>query len=110
MGVAMTDSNTLRETILDRLSTVIDPETGVDVIRMRLIEDLAVDEGGLVSYRFHPSSPLCPLAIPLALSIREAIAEVEGVCQQQIEVVGYLQAAELNAMLDELNAAETGKG
>ena len=106
----MTDSNTLRDTILDHLSTVIDPETGVDVVRMRLIEDLAVDEGGLVSYRFHPSSPLCPLAIPLALSIREAIAEVEGVTQQQIEVVGYLKAEELNAMLDELNAAETGKG
>ena len=103
----MTDSNAIREAVLDHLSTVIDPETGVDVVRMRLIEDLAVDEGGLVSYRFHPSSPLCPLAIPLALSIREAIAEVEGVTQQQIEVVGYLKAEELNAMLDELNAAET---
>ena len=103
----MTDSNAIREAVLDHLSTVIDPETGVDVVRMRLIEDLAVEEGGLVSYRFHPSSPLCPLAIPWALSIREAITEVEGVTQQQIEVVGYLKAEELNAMLDELNAAET---
>ena len=30
--------------ILERLSRVIDPETGVDVVRMRLIEDLVVDE------------------------------------------------------------------
>ena len=106
----MTDSNDIREAVLDRLSTVIDPETGVDVVRMRLIEDLAVDEGGLVSYRFRPSSPLCPLAIPLALSIHKAIAEVEEVCRQRIEVVGYLQAAELNVMLEELNAVGTEQG
>jgi metal-sulfur cluster biosynthetic enzyme len=31
----------LHQAILDRLSKVIDPETGVDVVRMRLIEDLA---------------------------------------------------------------------
>ena len=101
----MTDRNALREAILTRLSTVIDPETGADVVRMRLIEDLAVDERGIVRYKFHPSSPLCPLAVPLALSIREAVAEVEGVTGQEIEVVGYIKAEEVNAMLQEL--AET---
>ena len=39
----MSDAEALREAILARLSTVIDPETGVDVVRMRLIEELAVD-------------------------------------------------------------------
>ena len=98
----MTDRNALCEAILTRLSTVIDPETGADVVRMRLIEDLVVDEGGVVRYKFHPSSPLCPLAVPLALSIREAVGQVEGVTGQEIEVVGYVRAAELNAMLREL--------
>ena len=97
----MTDRDALREAILTRLSTVIDSETGADVVRMRLIEDLVVDEGGVVRYKFRPSSPLCPLAIPLTLSIRKAVAEVEGVTRQQIEVVGYIRAEELNAMLRE---------
>ena len=101
----MTDQNALREVILTRLATVIDPETGADVVRMRLIEDLAVDEGCVVRYKFRPSSPLCPLAVPLALSIREAVGQVDGVTRQEIEVVGYVRAAELNAMLREL--AET---
>jgi metal-sulfur cluster biosynthetic enzyme len=101
----MTDSKSLYDAILARLSTVIDPETGVDVVRMRLIEDLKVDEEGTVCYTFRPSSPLCPIAILLALAIRQAVAEVEGVTRQQIEVVGYLQAAELNAMLRELEEA-----
>ncbi len=92
----------LREEILARLSNVIDPETGVDVVRMRLIEELTVDGEGRVSYKFRPSSPLCPIAISLALSIRQAVAEVEGVSGQEIEVVGYIKAGELNDILREV--------
>ncbi len=92
----------LRAQVLERLRTVIDPETGVDVVRMRLIEDLEVDERGVARYKFRPSSPLCPLAVPLALSIREAVGQVEGVTGQETEVVGYVRAAELNAMLEDL--------
>ena len=98
----MTERNALREAIFARLSKVMDPETGVDVLRMRLIENLTVDEEGVVGYKFAPSSPLCPIAVPLALSIREAVAEVEGVTGQEIEVIGYIKAEELNAMLREL--------
>jgi metal-sulfur cluster biosynthetic enzyme len=92
---------TLRERILTRLTDVIDPETGVDVIRMRLVEDLEADEEtGSVRYRFHPSSPLCPLALSLALDIKSAIAAVEGVSEQTIEVVGYVKADELTALIN----------
>jgi len=44
-----------------KLTTVIDPETGVDVMRMKLVQDLVVTEDGKVSYKFRPSSPLCPI-------------------------------------------------
>ena len=107
----MTDRNALREAILTRLSAVIDAETGADVMRMRLVENLEVDEGGIVRYEFRPSSPLCPLAVSLALSIRGAVAEVDGVTGQEIKVVGYIRAEELNAMLQELaDTRETERG
>jgi metal-sulfur cluster biosynthetic enzyme len=101
----MTDRNALREAILTRLSTVIDPETRADVVRMRLIEDLAVGEGGIVRYTFRPSSPLCPIAISLVLSIRRAVAEVEGVTGQEVEVAGYVRAE----LLQELAEAESSE-
>jgi metal-sulfur cluster biosynthetic enzyme len=92
----------IEQAVREQLQQVIDPETGVDVMRMRLIEDLQVDdETGQVSYRFRPSSPLCPLAVHLALSIRDAVANVPGVTEQAIEVVGYVGAGELNALLEE---------
>ncbi|MBC7248864.1 MAG: DUF59 domain-containing protein [Anaerolineae bacterium] len=95
------DTDNLRQRIVTRLSRVIDPETGVDVLRMRLIEDLSVDEDGTVRYKFRPSSPLCPIAVTLALDIKRAVAEVEGVTRQEIEVIGYVGADELNALLRE---------
>lgn len=100
------DRDTLRQAILSHLSGVIDPETGVDVVRMRLIEDLTVDDQGVARYKFRPSSPLCPLAVPLALSIREAVAEVDGVTGQAMEVVGYVKADELNAILQQTGIME----
>jgi len=89
----------LRLAILKRLMSVIDPETGVDVVRMRLIEDLTVDEQGRVSYKFRPSSPLCPIAVPLSLEIQHAVSEVEGITEQNMEIVGYIQAEELTMLI-----------
>ncbi len=92
----------LEHRVTERLQQVIDPETGVDVMRMRLIEDLEVEaETGQVRYKFRPSSPLCPLAVTLALDIRQAVAGVPGVTGQEIEVVGYVGANGLNALLKE---------
>lgn len=92
---------TLREQILMRLVEVIDPETGVDVLRMRLVEDLVVDEAsGVVTYCFRPSSPLCPLAHSLAVDIKRAVAGAPGVTGQQITVAGYVKAEELTALIN----------
>jgi len=92
---------TAREQILMRLVEVIDPETGIDVLRMRLVEDLTVDEQtGMVSYCFRPSSPLCPIAHSLAVDIKRAVAVVTGVTGQNITVEGYVKAKELTEIIN----------
>jgi metal-sulfur cluster biosynthetic enzyme len=95
----MPDPESLRQAILERLSQVIDPETGVDVVRMRLVEDLITDAKGHVSYTFQPSSPLCPIAVPLSNSIQTAVAEVPGVTSQDVKVIGFVLSDELTALL-----------
>ncbi len=90
---------TLKDEILKRLSRVIDPETGIDVIRMQLVQDLVIDEQGSVAYTFRPSSPYCPIAVPLVISILEAVQEIKEVRQQSITVTDYVQADELNRIL-----------
>lgn len=89
----------LYDAIIEKLTTVIDPETGVDVVRMKLMRELSLDSSGKVSYFFKPSSPLCPIAVPLALSIIQAIKEVPGVTGQHITVTDYIEADKLNEIL-----------
>ena len=89
----------LQQAIVEKLMTVIDPETGADVIRMRLVENISIDDTGKISYTFRPSSPLCPIAVPLALSIIQAVSDVKGVSGQSINVVDFIQADLLNEIL-----------
>jgi metal-sulfur cluster biosynthetic enzyme len=91
----------LERAIAEQLKKVIDPETGADVWRMRLVDNLVVDENGQVSYRFRPSSPLCPIAIPLAQMIKAAVSQVPGVTAQTIEVTNYVQASLLTELLND---------
>jgi metal-sulfur cluster biosynthetic enzyme len=92
----------LEECVLDSLRSVIDPETGVDVVRMRLVQGLEIDDKGVVRYTFHPSSPLCPLAVTLALQVKQAIAHVPGVDSQEITIEGYIDAEGLSELLGEV--------
>jgi metal-sulfur cluster biosynthetic enzyme len=93
------EKDSVEKAIIERLKSVIDPETGVNVIRMRLVQNLVVSEDGKVSYQFRPSSPLCPIAIPLTLAILQVIGEVEGVSGQDISVIDYIEADKLNQLL-----------
>jgi metal-sulfur cluster biosynthetic enzyme len=95
----MPEIEELRAAIIQKMSTVIDPETGVDVVSMRLIEDLTVEEDGHVAYKFRPSSFFCPIAVPLADAIQHAVAEVPGVRSQDVEVIGFALSEELTALL-----------
>jgi metal-sulfur cluster biosynthetic enzyme len=95
----MMNSETIHQAVIERLSQVIDPETGVDVIHMCLIEDLSVDENGRVTYTFRPSSPLCPIAVPLANTIQLAVAKVPGITSQDVRVVDFILSNELMELL-----------
>jgi len=97
----MSDPEKLRLAILERLSTVIDPETGADVVRLRLIENLAVDASGQVSYTIRPSSPLCPVAVFLAVQVKLVVASVPGVSAQKITVTNYIEAEKLTELINQ---------
>jgi len=93
------DQVALEKAVNEKLTKVIDPETGADVIRMKLVLGLEIDEKGKATYTFRPSSPLCPIAVPLAVMIIQAIGEVKGITGQRMTVVDYVEADKLNEIL-----------
>ena len=92
---------TLEEAVLERLRGVIDPETSIDVVRMRLVENLWADMLGKVRDTFRPSSFVCPIAVSLVMDIKKAVAEVPGVKSQEIAVEGYMAAADLEKLINQ---------
>jgi metal-sulfur cluster biosynthetic enzyme len=95
------DMRAIEKAVIEKLKTVIDPETGADVWRMRLVEDLVISQEGEAQYTFRPSSPLCPIAFSLAQAIKETIATVPGIVSQSIQVQDYVQAELLSQMLNQ---------
>jgi metal-sulfur cluster biosynthetic enzyme len=92
----------LLEKIKESLSQVIDPEMGMDVMRMKLVRDLKVDQHGDVELTFRPSSVLCPLGFQLGINIKEAVQSVPGVESVQVNVDGFIHADQLRTILEEI--------
>ncbi|MFH0815968.1 MAG: metal-sulfur cluster assembly factor [Methanobacteriota archaeon] len=86
------------EKVVEKLKAVMDPHTGLDVYTMGLITNLKV-EPEKVSLTFTPTSPFCPMGIQLAVAIKSAVAQVEGVTNVDINVQGHMNSAEINEML-----------
>jgi metal-sulfur cluster biosynthetic enzyme len=93
----------LLEKIKESLTQVIDTETGMDVMRMKLVRDLKVNEAGAVELTFRPSSVLCPLGFQLGINIKEAVLSVSGVKNVQIHVDGFIHGEQLNKILEEMD-------
>ena len=89
----------LKDKIIAELKKIIDPETTIDVVRMGIIKDLTVTPENNVSFKFRPSSSVCPLAFHLVLEIQEKIRKISDVKDLKITVIDYQKAEELNQLL-----------
>jgi len=92
---------TLKDNIEQVLRRIIDPGTKLDIMRMKLVRDLAIDQDGRVSLTFRPSSPVCPMAFKLAHDIQMTVQQMQGVKDVELKVAGYNRADELTEVLKE---------
>ena len=91
----------LKEKVINRLKEVIDPGTLTDVVSMGLIKNLDIREDGKITLDFQPSSPACPLALPLALTIKDAIMDVSEGKDPCVTIIDHSMAEEINRYLRE---------
>jgi len=91
----------LEKKIIQKLKEVIDPGTLSDVVGMGLIRNLNVTEDGKVSLEFQPSSPVCPLVLPLALNIQKTLKTLSEIKNLKLTVTEHQMAEEVNSYLRE---------
>jgi metal-sulfur cluster biosynthetic enzyme len=65
--------------LLYRLSTVSDPEMGVDILKLGLVESLNFDTAGNVRVVLGLTTPLCPYVEQLAQTVLDTLTSTPGV-------------------------------
>ena len=75
------------ERIVDVLKTVYDPEIPVNIYDLGLIYDIQADADGQVFIKMTLTAPNCPIADDVVAQVREAVADVPGVRDVQVDLV-----------------------
>lgn len=64
--------------VLEKLSNIIDPDLGKDIVSLGFIKDLAIS-GGDVSFRIVLTTPACPVKEAFETDARRLVSEIGGV-------------------------------
>ena len=94
----------IRKEIEEGLKGIIDPGTGLDVLRMGLVKNTRLEKAGAgykATLTFRPTSPVCPMAFKLAWDMKQCVQTLDAIEIAEIKVEGYNRAAELEAILRE---------
>lgn len=81
------DTEALKEAVIDGLKTVFDPEIPVNIYDLGLIYDIAINEEQHVHIQMTLTSPGCPVAQTFPGTVEQAVNQVEGVSDCTVELV-----------------------
>jgi ATP-binding protein involved in chromosome partitioning len=87
----MAPAKLTRETVLQALGKVQDPEIGKDLVSLGMIDNLIV-EGGKVQFTLNLTTPACPLRDEIQASALEAVETLDGVEEVDIEMSAKVPA------------------
>ncbi|MDG6925169.1 MAG: DUF59 domain-containing protein [Nitrososphaerota archaeon] len=84
-----------------QLSKVIDPEIGVPIVEMNLIEKLDI-QGGNVDILYHATTPYCPpiFALKISQDMKSSVEQVKGVKSVKVTVSGHYLADAVNRQVN----------
>lgn len=76
-----------RETIIEALKTVSDPEIMINIWDMGLVYKIEQKENADVYIEMTVTSPMCPVAGVLPQQAADAVANVDGVGEVEVKIV-----------------------
>jgi ATP-binding protein involved in chromosome partitioning len=64
--------------VLEKLSTVIDPDLKKDIVSMGMIKDLELNDGNL-KFTLELTTPACPFNAEIEDDVRKAVSQIQGI-------------------------------
>ena len=104
-----TEQVDMRE-IQRQVSKIVDPEIGMPIVEMNLIDKLDVKEGN-VDVEYHATTQFCPpvFALKISQDLKDGIASVKGVKSVRVMVTGHYFSDAINRQVNKAPGAESAQ-
>jgi len=84
-----------------QVSKIVDPEIGMPIVEMNLIDKLDVKDGN-VDVEYHATTQFCPpvFALKISQDLRDGLLQVKGVKNVKVVVTGHYFADAINRQVN----------
>jgi metal-sulfur cluster biosynthetic enzyme len=76
-----------RETVLEKIQPVEDPEMGYSLVDLGLIYDVDVSDNNDVSITMTLTSPMCPIGPEIVARVEQAVKDIDRVGRVSVNLV-----------------------
>jgi metal-sulfur cluster biosynthetic enzyme len=96
------DIQQLRKLIFDELTKIVDPEIGVSIMELELVDKVDINDGK-VAVDLHLTSPFCPaiFGFKIAQDVRDNIYMIDGINNVKVNVSNHFMADAMNKQVNE---------
>jgi FeS assembly SUF system protein len=79
-------AESIRESVIEVLRSIFDPEIPVNIYELGLVYDVTVDEENHVKVRMTLTSPMCPVAESLPPEVEMKVRQIPGVAHAEVDL------------------------
>jgi metal-sulfur cluster biosynthetic enzyme len=96
------DIQQARRLIFDELTKIVDPEIGVSIMELELVDKVDIN-AGMVDIDLHLTSPFCPavFGFKIAQDVRDNVYKVQGIEGVKVNVSNHFMADAINKQVNE---------
>ncbi|MFL6395005.1 MAG: metal-sulfur cluster assembly factor [Nitrososphaeraceae archaeon] len=96
------DTQQVRKQIFDELTKIVDPEIGVSIMELELVDKVDLNDGK-VNIDLHLTSPFCPavFGFKIAQDVRDNIYKLETINDVKVNVSNHFMADAINKQVNE---------
>ncbi|MDQ6667149.1 MAG: iron-sulfur cluster assembly protein [Thermoproteota archaeon] len=96
------DIQQTRRQIFDELTKIVDPEIGVSIMELELIDKVDINKGN-IDIDLHLTSPFCPavFGFKIAQDVRDNVYRLPGIEEVKVSVSNHFMADAINKQVNE---------
>ncbi|HYZ51082.1 MAG TPA: iron-sulfur cluster assembly protein [Nitrososphaeraceae archaeon] len=96
------DTQQVRKQIFDELTKIVDPEIGVSIMELELVDKVDLNDGK-VNVDLHLTSPFCPavFGFKIAQDVRDNIYKLQSIQDVKVNVSNHFMAEAINKQVNE---------